>query len=109
MPNGVVALCIGHLIDGVCHIELWLMSCRVLKRDMECAMLDELVEKCRNIGISELRGYYYPTAKNAMVKDFYGNMGFSRISENVEESIWSLSINNQYTNKNKHIQVRVEQ
>lgn len=107
--NGVVALCIGHLIDGVCHIELWLMSCRVLKRDMECAMLDELVEKCRNIGISELRGYYYPTAKNAMVKDFYGNMGFSRISENVEESIWSLSINNQYTNKNKHIQVRVEQ
>lgn len=106
--NGVVSLCIGHLMDGICHIDLWLMSCRVLKRDMEYAMLDVLVEKCKNVGISELRGYYYPTSKNAMVKDLYGEMGFSKISENNDESIWSLCINDSYINKNKHIQVEVE-
>lgn len=26
------------------HLELWLMSCRVLKRDMEYAMMDSVVE-----------------------------------------------------------------
>ena len=106
--NGVVSLCIGHLIDGICHIDLWLMSCRVLKRDMEYAMLDVLVEKCKNVGVSELRGYYYPTSKNAMVKDLYGEMGFSKISENNGGSIWSLFISDSYINKNKHIQVEVE-
>lgn len=48
--NGVVSIVIGR-IDGEnhdeLHMELWLMSCRVLKRDMEFAMMDELVEKAR--------------------------------------------------------------
>ena len=33
------------------HLDLWLMSCRVLKRDMEYAMMDVLVDKCRKQGI----------------------------------------------------------
>lgn len=107
--NGVVSLCIGHLIDGICHIDLWLMSCRVLKRDMEYAMLDEFVKACQNKGVSEIRGYYFPTAKNTMVKDFYENMGFSRLLEDSDGSVWSLSLSNSYTNKNIHIQVEVEQ
>ena len=45
------------------HIDLWLMSCRVLKRDMEFAMMDELVSQCKKRGIKKLIGYYYPTAK----------------------------------------------
>lgn len=106
--NGVVSLCIGFLIDGVCHIDLWLMSCRVLKRDMEYAMMDELVRKCEGIGVHELKGYYYPTTKNAMVMDFYGKMGFTKISEADTGSIWSLSISSSYQSQNKHIQVEVE-
>ena len=106
--NGVVSLCIGHLIDRICHIDLWLMSCRVLKRDMECAMLDSLVERCKMRGITEIRGYYYPTAKNGMVRSFYNDMGFEKLSENGSGSSWSLDIRNLYTNKNKHIQVEVE-
>ena len=107
--NGVVALCIGHLADGVCNIDLWLMSCRVLKRDMEYAMLDSFVEKCKDTGISEIRGYYYPTAKNGMVKNFYGEMGFELLSEDDGGSSWTLNISSAYKNKNKHIQVEAEE
>ena len=64
--NGVVSIVIGR-IDGEnhdeLHMELWLMSCRVLKRDMEFAMMDELVEKAKHSGIKKLVGYYYPTSK----------------------------------------------
>lgn len=103
--NGVVSLCIGHLIDGVCHIDLWLMSCRVLKREMEYAMLDSLVKACKESGITEIKGYYYPTAKNGMVKSFYGDMGFDQLSEDDGGSSWSFKINDSYSIKNRHIKV----
>ena len=107
--NGVVSVCIGRKDGGVCHIDLWLMSCRVLKRDMEFAMMDELVRRCRQDGIAEIRGYYYPTAKNAMVKEFYGTMGFDRISEDENGSVWALPVSDAYKNRNKHIEVEAAQ
>lgn len=94
--NGVVSVAIGR-IDGEkkeeLHIELWLMSCRVLKRDMEVAMLDTLIARAKAAGIERIYGYYYPTAKNAMVKDFYGGQGFSKISEDADgNAVWSYEI-----------------
>lgn len=115
--NGIVSLCIGRIEGGVCHIDLWLMSCRVLKRDMEFAMMDALVSKCFKNGIKDIRGYFYPTEKNKMVKDFYKTMGFENIkniknSENITEdvggSVWKLVVDGSYVNKNKHIQVQME-
>ncbi len=91
--NGVVSVVIGHKNGEVLDMDLWIMSCRVLKRDMEFAMLDRLVERCREQGIKTVRGYYYPTAKNKMVKDLYGRFGFDRISEDEEgNSVWTLSV-----------------
>lgn len=92
--------------DDVLHIELWLMSCRVLKRDMEYAMMDNMVEACRECGINTIMGYYYPTAKNAMVKDFYGLMGFTKTDESEEGiSTWRFDIPARYEPKNTVIDV----
>ena len=89
--NGVVSVILGRKEERILHIELWLMSCRVLKRDMEKAMLDELVIRSKRMGISVIRGYYIPTAKNQMVKDFYGTMGFRLIEEREDKStVWEL-------------------
>ena len=101
--NGVVTVCIGETEGTVCHIVLWLMSCRVLKREMEYAMMDALVSRCRGRGISEIRGYYYPTAKNGMVKEFYGTMGFTRTAECHGGTVWSLAVDS-YADKNKYIE-----
>lgn len=94
--NGVVSLVIGR-IDGEnkdeLHIELWLMSCRVLKRKMENAMMDSLIDCAGQRGVARIRGYYYPTAKNAMVKEFYGEMGFTKVSEDEKgNSVWEYVI-----------------
>ena len=104
--NGLVSVVIGHIIEDTCHIDLWIMSCRVLKRDLEYAMMDELVKKCKERNIREIRGYYYPTAKNAMVKDFYSLQGFSKISEDEKgNSEWSYVIEDDYKLKNEVIEV----
>ena len=91
--NGVVSVVIGRLEEHICHIDLWLMSCRVLKRDMEFAMMDTLVVRCRRNGINRILGYYYPTAKNGMVRDFYANQGFTKIREDAEgNTVWEYVI-----------------
>ncbi|MCM1144867.1 MAG: HAD-IIIC family phosphatase [Blautia sp.] len=107
--NGVVSVVFGHLdeADGTLfHIDLWLMSCRVLKRDMEFAMMDELVHCCLEKGIRRLKGYYYKTAKNNMVKDFYQLQGFTKQQEDADgNSEWEFTIPDDYENKNKVIKI----
>ncbi len=107
--NGVVSIVIGR-IDGKnndeLHMELWLMSCRVLKRDMEFAMMDELVEKAKAVGIRKIIGYYYPTAKNSMVKDFYALQGFEKIEEDEQgNTTWAFDINDNYQKKQNVIDI----
>ena len=82
------------------------MSCRVLKRDMEFAMMDELIRQAGKREIYDIYGYYYPTQKNAMVKDFYAVQGFSLIEEDeAGNRIWHLNTKNGYINKNHVINV----
>ncbi len=106
--NGVISVVIGHQIDKVLHIDLWIMSCRVLKRDMEFAMMDTLVFACMEKGIREIRGYYYPTDKNAMVKEFYSLQGFDKIEEDEQgNTVWRLELTDGYEKKNRVIAVEM--
>ena len=78
--NGIVSAIIGRIEGETLDIELWIMSCRTFKREMEYAMFDQLVEQCRTKGIMTMVGHYFPTPKNLLVKDFYGTIGFKEIS-----------------------------
>ena len=103
--NGVVSVVIGEIEGNTLHIRLWLMSCRVLKRDMEFAMMDTLVEKCKEQGIDTIYGYYYPTAKNAMVKDFYSLQEFAKTQEDEQGNVtWKYDIPAEYSYKNEVIE-----
>ena len=106
--NGIVSVVIGRCEGDTAHIDLWLMSCRVLKRDMELAMLDELVRQCRENGISRIVGYYYKTPKNSMVAGLYESFGFTKTSESENgDTVWTLSTEG-YTAKNEVIKIKKE-
>lgn len=107
--NGVVSVVIGEIIDSVCHIRLWLMSCRVLKKGVEFAMLDTFVSECISKGVTEIKGYYYPTAKNGMVKGLFGEFGFELESNDDEgNTVWSMMTDG-YNNKSKNIDINTEE
>ena len=104
--NGVVSVVIGKVEGKTLDLELWLMSCRVLKRDMELAMLDRLVERCRARGVETIYGNYYPTAKNNMVRELYGIFGFTKLTEDeAGNTRWALEVAS-YEPKNHVIAVR---
>ncbi|MBQ6975305.1 MAG: HAD family hydrolase [Selenomonadaceae bacterium] len=100
--NGLISVIIGEKRNDEVHVNLWLMSCRVLKRGMEFAMLDELVKRCGDC--KKIIGYYFPTKKNKMVENFYSDFGFTLIEKNSSGTTWELPIEN-YVPKNKFIKV----
>ena len=103
--NGVVSVVAGERIGDELHMRLWLMSCRVLKRGMEDAMLDTLVSDAQQIGIKSIKGYYYPTAKNNMVRDFYQRMGFTLESaDETGNTVWAMDAVT-YTPKHPSIEI----
>ncbi|MDR0984505.1 MAG: HAD-IIIC family phosphatase, partial [Ruminococcus sp.] len=79
--NGIVSVVIGEIKDKELHIDLWIMSCRVLKRDMEFAMCNELIRVCKIKGIETVYGYYFKTSKNSMVEDLYLKFGFEKLTD----------------------------
>jgi FkbH-like protein len=103
--NGLVSVIIGRQEQEILHIELWLMSCRVLKRDMELAMFDALIQRCQERGVSRLIGRYLKTAKNELVMNHYSQLGFVRVSpeSSLEDSLWEFQIPLSYECKNRHI------
>src|ERR1035438_7811244 len=74
--NGLVSVLIGQVSDETIQLDLWLMSCRVMKREMEFAMFDALVEQCQARGIRKIVGVYIPSKKNSMVAGHYASLGF---------------------------------
>jgi FkbH-like protein len=103
--NGLVTVVIGRKDARVLHVDLWLMSCRVLKRGMEDAMLDALVARAKDAGIETIVGTYIATPRNSMVAGFYDQMGFQRHPESTDErATYSLDLTQGYTQRNLHIQ-----
>jgi FkbH-like protein len=75
--NGLIAVVIARRAqDGDLDIETWLMSCRVIGRRVEHALLAALMERARLAGYRRLIGHYFATSRNGLVKDLYPTLGF---------------------------------
>lgn len=75
------------------EIDTWLMSCRVLGRRMEEAVLAQIVAVARAHGATTLQGRFIPSAKNKMVADHYPRLGFAAIGDKAGgETTWALDL-----------------
>ncbi len=104
--NGIVTELIAAVDGDRAEIELWLMSCRVFKRELEYAMFDELVRVLRGRGVRTIVGRYLKTAKNGIVAEFYGSLGFVKTAADEQGgSVWEYTIPDDYQPKNHAIEV----
>jgi FkbH-like protein len=85
------------------EIDTWLMSCRVLGRQMEKYMFDRLVEAAQSRGVRSIVGVYRPTQKNRLVEDHYAQLGFERIAATPEEVRYSLTVPHEAMTTATHI------
>ena len=75
--NGMISVVICRSQGRTWEIDTWLMSCRVLGRRVEEAVLEEIAGEAVKQGVESLLGVYRPTSKNALVKDHYKKLDFS--------------------------------
>jgi FkbH-like protein len=90
--NGLVGVAITRDSDTVCEIDTLLLSCRVICRTVETALLSNLVDRARWRRLRELRGWFFPTKSNAPAKDFYAEHKFQPLQEKDGGTLWSLSL-----------------
>jgi FkbH-like protein len=74
------------------EIDTWLMSCRVLGRQMEQFMFDQLMAAAQMAGIEELIGVYRPTGKNALVAQHYDKLAFRLVDNGPQELRYSFGV-----------------
>lgn len=93
--NGLISVVMGH-IDPIhadlLHIDIWLMSCRVLKRGVEVFEMEQLLSFCRERGVKRMLGRYIPTEKNKLVATHYESLGFQPTEDAGEGSAWSYAV-----------------
>ncbi len=90
--HGLISVVIGLVVDGVLLLDTWLMSCRVLKRQVEDEVLNEIVRLARLRGCRVLRGVYVPSGKNGMVQDLYPRLGFTPCREHDGQLAFELDL-----------------
>ena len=91
--NGMISVIICRREADEWLVDTWLMSCRVLGRQVEQAVLQELVSHGRDLGIKRILGTYRPTARNRLVEDHYARLGFTECAGPTAGSTrWSLDL-----------------
>lgn len=74
--NGIIGIVIGKPENDSIRLDIWLMSCRVLGRQVEEATMNLVAAEALRLGAVRLFGDYLPTKKNSMVSEHYRKLGF---------------------------------
>jgi len=88
--NGITSVFIINKDNSLeWSIDTFLLSCRVMGRKVEDAILSTILQKAKDDGVQKINGNYIPTKKNMPCEKFLAENGFKK-----ENNIWSYSLNN---------------
>lgn len=87
---GLISIIILEIREDSFFIDTWVMSCRVLKRDVEKYIINYIVSLAKKTKtINKIVGEYLPTKKNNLVKNLYKDLDFEQ-----KNNFWELDIKN---------------
>lgn len=72
-------------------IDTFLLSCRVMGRDVEKGILGYIINKARENNVEKIKAEFIPTAKNKPIESFLPNCGFKK-----EDDHWIYMINSDF-------------
>ena len=90
--NGLVGVLIWRVQDQICVLDTFLLSCRVIGRGIETAMLAWLVRESLQKQAKAIEGWFLPTQKNAPAAAVYSQHGFSNMKETQDGSLWKFDL-----------------
>ena len=88
--SGLTAVIIVNENNQIANIDSFIMSCRIMGRNIEMAIMNYLIAYFRNRGFKEVIGTYFPTIKNKPVLTFYEKSGFKLLKEENENKYYNV-------------------
>lgn len=79
--NGIVSAAIVDVKKEVPIVEELVMSCRVMGKNLEYAIVEVIENSLKKEGFEKLQGIYIPTAKNAPVAKLYDQLGYTVVDD----------------------------
>ena len=76
------------------RVDTFLMSCRVIGRQAEDAMVDRICRDATKAGRTNISAEYIPTAKNNLVAGFWDKMGFEKEDAGAKQVRYSKQLKN---------------
>jgi FkbH-like protein len=95
VDHGLIGVLIALQRGDALEIDTFLMSCRVIGRTVELAMLAELADRAAELGAVTLRGTYIATPKNAVAANVYSALGFSLDETTEDGTTWVYDLRSQ--------------
>ena len=93
--SGVTGLLIARISSdaSTADIDTFLMSCRIIGRNIEFAFLDYFIRLVKSQGIGYVTAKFIKTPKNEQVLEFYDKLGFRLVHFSEIERIYNLGVN----------------
>lgn len=88
---GKIILCIAKIHGDNAVIDTFLMSCRVMGRNVESAFLDYVEKSLCDAGISNIAAEYVPSPKNSMTARFWNEQGYAMTEDKPEARTYGKS------------------
>ena len=107
--NGIIGVMIVRDEGEQWVLDTFLMSCRVIGRTVETAMLGILADHARQNGAKKMTGEFLPTAKNAPAKEIFAKNQFECVEEGEERSLWELDFSKANLSPPEWIECRVNE
>ena len=80
--GGISGLIIITIDNEIAYIDTFLLSCRILGREIEYEFINFILMKLKKIGLKNVKATYIKSGKNLQVEKFYDTIGFT-----IKESI----------------------
>jgi FkbH-like protein len=104
---GITGVCIIKYDEEKAYLDTFLMSCRILGRNIEKVFIREILQYLDSKGLLEVRASYLKTIKNNQVENFYESNGFELIEsiDSEKKNKFNLEIIKQEFNTINYIKV----
>jgi FkbH-like protein len=79
--NGIVGIIMARENGESLDVDTFLLSCRVIGRTVETAMLAHICDEGRRRGLKAVTAGVIPSQKNAPARDVFERHGFAKLSE----------------------------
>lgn len=89
--NGLVAVVIVHLQNSEPIIEEFVMSCRVMGKKIEDAIIDDIETIMKKQGYNGISGEYIASNKNMPVSELYDRLGYGIQLKKDDKKIYYLA------------------